>query len=340
MRRSKRGWALAAVVLAAVLLFPLGGRQSVHRLSEVEVVSVDEPATLDVEPVSQPVANLSPVAVIRVAVDDGSVEPMKLEEYIYGVLAAEMPASFEPEALKAQAVAARTFAIRKMLSGGCASNKDADVCTDSGCCQAWCSEAERKKNWGGNYRANTTKLKAAVDDTAGQILTYDDEPILTLFHATSAGYTESVENVYTQKLPYLRSVSSPEDEEMSVDTAEELSRSSFCKTVNTAWPKARVTISQLEDQVKILSRFDSGRVDEIRLGGVTVTGAKLRRAIGIRSANFTIKYDANSIVFHTRGYGHGVGMSQNGANVMAREGSDYRDILEHYYTGVEIQTLP
>ena len=336
--RRRRGWAaLAMAALVVFLLLPLGRGQQPRSLGDLEAI---EPQTLDdAAPVTLSAQALTAARTVHVAMDDGSIVKMDLEDYIYGVLAAEMPASFEPEALKAQAVAARTFALRKQMTGGCSRNPGADVCTDSGHCQAYCTEAERKKNWGSKYAANTEKLQKAVSDTAGQILTYDDAPILTLFHASSAGYTESVENVYSQTLPYLRSVSSPEDEEISVDTQEELSRKSFAADVNKAWPKAGLKAAELEKQVKILSRFESDRVESIRLGGVTASGADLRRAVDLRSANFTIAYDKNSIIFHTRGYGHGVGMSQNGANVMAQEGSDYKDILEHYYTGVEIQTI-
>ncbi len=270
---------------------------------------------------------------------DGRLVQMSLEDYVFDVVAAEMPASFAPEALKAQAVAARTFTLRKIMYGGCNSLKGADVCSKSNHCQAFTTDVQRRSRWKGDYDTYTAKLRAAVEETSGQILTYDDVPILMLYHASSYGYTEDVEKVYSQALPYLRSVSSPEEGVDKVTTREEFSRSYFARAINARYPKAALKAAQLEEQVAVVSRYDSGRVKSIRVGGVTISGTDFRHVIEMRSTNFTVDFDGNSVILTTRGYGHGVGMSQTGANVMAQEGSTYQDILFHYYTGVQLVNL-
>lgn len=281
---------------------------------------------------------LDPDRVVSVNVN-GTLVKMNLEDYVFDVVAAEMPASFAPEALKAQAIAARTYVIRKILSGGCSSMKGADVCSKSNHCQAFSTEEQRRSRWKGDYDTYTAKLRQAVDATAGEILTYNDEPILMLYHASSYGYTEDVEKVYSQALPYLRSVSSPEEAVDKVTTREEYSRAYFAKAVNAAYPKAGLQAAKLQTQVAVVSRYDSGRVKSVRVGSVTISGNDLRHVIEMRSTNFEFSFDNYSVVLTTRGYGHGVGMSQTGADVMAKEGSSYQDILFHYYTGVQLVNL-
>lgn len=276
---------------------------------------------------------------LNVAVD-GQIVKMKLEDYVFCVVAAEMPASFSPEALKAQAVAARTLAVHKVMYGGCTKYKGADVCDESGNCQAFLSVDEMKNRWKDSYNEYAEKVRKAVSDTAGKIITYDDKPILVLYHASSAGYTENVENVYSKALPYLRSVASPgEDKVTTLEAREEMDIKWFCNTVNKAYPKARLSASSLDKQVSVVSRFPSGRVKSIKLGGVSITGVEFRRLLDIRSANFTIAFNQYSVIVTTEGYGHGVGMSQNGAEAMAREGSNYIDILTYYYSGVSITDM-
>ncbi len=282
-----------------------------------------------------PLEAVKPDVTLSVAVD-GKPQTMALEEYVYNVLSAEMPASFEPEALKAQAVAARTLAVYKLTHGGCSKYEGADVCSDSTHCQAYCDDAERKNKWKTNYDKYTAKLRLAVEETAGKIITYDDAPILVLYHSSSAGATEDVEHVYSKALPYLRSVPSPDAKVTDLAVTEEFDRKWFVNTVNKAYPKATLTASALETQVAIKSRFTSGRVETIKLGGVSISGVEFRRLTGIRSANFTVEFNRYSVIVTTEGYGHGVGMSQYGANAMAKEGQSFEDILEYYYTGVRV----
>ncbi len=268
--------------------------------------------------------------------ETGQRTTLPLEEYLVGVVAAEMPASFHVEALKAQAVAARTYTLSR-LKGGCTS--ECDLCSDSGCCQAYNTDAACKEKWGANYTQNIKKIRDAVEETQGEALYYDGELIEALYHAASGGQTEDSENVFASARPYLRGVESENEVGSSHITDEErLTRKAFVKAVNAAWPKAKLKAGSLPDQVKITERFDSGRVKAIKLGGVTVTGRELRSALELRSAWFTIEFTSDEVVINTRGYGHGVGMSQAGANGMAQEGATYREILAHYYTGTTIHT--
>lgn len=265
-----------------------------------------------------------------------------LEEYIVGVTAAEMPASFEPEALKAQAVAARTFTVKRIAAlGGKPCGKDGcDICTDSSCCQAWDSKSAMKKNWGNNYDKYIGKIKAAVYETKGLIATYGGEPIEAMYHSTSGGFTEDSENVYSAALPYLRSVESPGEEDAPYYRGEETyTRKDFAKRLNSAFPKADLSADGLKDQVRILSRFESGRVAELKLGEVTVTGREFRGALELRSANFEIEIGNKNVKVTTTGFGHGVGLSQLGANAMAKNGSLFDEILCHYYTDIIIEDM-
>ncbi len=256
--------------------------------------------------------------------------PSELEEYVAGVVAAEMPASFPEEALKAQAVAARTYEVRQMRAAGSDS-----VLYDVG--QAYADEAAQREKWGENYGQYAAKIRRAVRETAGEIMVYDGEPILAAFHAQSGGKTENAENVWDSPLPYLKSVDSAEDKaapgyetEVSFSTKEVLQQ---LKTQGTPTQTAENL------SIEILSRTDAGYVSEVSAGGLKLTGRQLRETLGLRSANFTVEKQANSFVFRTYGYGHGAGMSQYGASYLAEKGLDYHEILNHYYTNVNFERL-
>lgn len=340
MRRLRRHRKFPARFLIVVLLLGIFmmfllylGNNATHSLDLMEPV---EPFD---EVLTTPRLDLSEIhdeSTVNVAVN-GKIVKMGLEEYVFGVISAEMPASFSTEALKAQAVAARTFTVHRIMYGGCSKYPGADVCDQSNHCQAYQTVEELKGKWKGSYDQYAEKLKKAVADTAGKIMTYEDKPILVLYHASSAGYTESVENVYSQALPYLVSVPSPDDGKVTnLATKEEYDRKWFCNTVNNAYPKAKLSPDSLEKQISILSKFPSGRVNLIKLGGASITGVELRRLADLRSTNFSVSFSEYSVIITTEGFGHGVGMSQDGAQAMALEGEDYSDILTHYYTGVKI----
>lgn len=273
---------------------------------------------------------------LTVLTPDGNKE-MTLQNYLIGVVAAEMPAKFEAEALKAQAVAARTYAMHSIMSGSKHADKNADVCTDSSCCQAYVSDAEMKKNWGDNYKANLAKITAAVEDTDGEYLVSGGEPILAAFHSSSGGHTESSADVWGSALPYLVSVSSPETEAdvPNFKTTMTAAAIDFRDTILSAHPEADFT-GKAATWIGGTEKDGSGRVKDVTIGGVKVTGEELRTLFSLRSTEFDLVYNG-SFTFSVTGSGHGVGMSQYGAETMAKQGSGCADILAHYYPGTELK---
>ena len=269
----------------------------------------------------------------------GKTEEMPLEEYIIGVVGAEMPASFPLEALKAQAVAARTYAVRHMTAFGGSGCSGADICTDSGCCQSYKSTEQLREKFGGEAERYMDKLRQAVYETEGEYAAYKGEPIEALYHSSAGGRTEDAQNVFSAALPYLVGVDSPGEETAGKYAAEvTVSLGEFTNRVNKKWPAAKLKKNRLGEQVKVVSRYDSGRVKELKLNKITVSGRELRRLFDLNSANFTLSI-GEKVTIRTKGYGHGVGMSQYGARAMALEGAGYEEILKHYYTGVEIEKV-
>lgn len=267
----------------------------------------------------------------------GKNEKMNIEDYLVGVVSAEMPASFEPEALKAQAVAARTYTNYIKDHGGCSSHDGADICTRSGCCQAYLSRDDMRKRWGGNMDKYLQKIETAVYSTAGEEIYYDGEEIQAFYHACSGGWTEDCANVYREDLPYLVSVKSDGEEgyshfygEVSVTPAE------FVSAMKKFSPSVKIDEKNLASNIGEIKRFDSGRVESIKIGNEYFTGREIRSIFSLNSAEFTVSV-SDRVVFDTKGYGHGVGMSQVGADAMAKSGANYIDILKHYYTGVTVK---
>ena len=257
------------------------------------------------------------------------IEEIPLEEYVKGVLAGEMPATFEKEALKAQAVAARSYVLKKLNDN---KEKEYDV-VDTIDNQVYLDEAQLKKNWGNNYEKNNNKLKEAIIETKGEYITYNDEIITAFFFSTSNGKTENCEEVFVQALPYLRSVESKWDEEVSpvFNDQKEMSLSDFYTKLNLKYNK-KLTINVLE-------YTKSGSIKKIKINGTTYKGTEVRTKLGLRSTYFTIKQVENNIKIETKGNGHGVGMSQYGAQGMAKNGYKYDQILKYYYSGVEISKI-
>lgn len=256
------------------------------------------------------------------------------EEYIKGVVAAEMPMSFNEEALKAQAVAARTYAVRKMKE-----LKSTEVPYEIG--QAYLSDEELKKKWGENFATYEARARKVVSETKGEIMIYENEPILAVFHAQSAGKTENAENVWENEVPYLKSVDSSLDENApDFETEMIFSNKDLMDRLTLEFGELELDENDIMKQIKITERSKADYVQKIQIGTGIFTGADVRMALGLRSANFIIKKkDKNSVSFITKGYGHGAGMSQYGASFMANEGNDYHEILGHYYKGVEFEVL-
>ncbi len=271
-----------------------------------------------------------------------TVSRLPLETYLAGVVAAEMPASFHEEALKAQAVAARTFTLRRLRAAGgepCGRG-GAELCTDSGCCQAYRSEDALTQRWGDDAPYYRQRIRSAVQATAGEVITYNGALIEALYHSNAGGRTEDAANVFSGGAPYLRSVASPEGTESAhFRDSVSFSRERFAKLLNEAFPGADLSAKRLEEQVCVLSRYESGRAESIRLGDRQVTGRQLRGALDLPSANIAFSFSGEAVRIDTQGYGHGVGMSQHGADAMASAGADYREILQHYYTGIVIADM-
>ena len=268
----------------------------------------------------------------------GEVRELSLRDYLLGVVAAEMPASFEPEALAAQAVAARTDTLyRRLVSHP---HREADCCTDPGCCKAYLSPEELRDRWGRDYDRWAERIAAAVDETDGEILIWEGEPIFAAFHAASLGRTEDSENVWIAALPYLRGVPTLETaaEVPGFRRTAEFTVEEFRERVAAKYPGADLSGSP-EGWLAGEERSEGGRLISLRVGGVTLSGTELRILLGLRSAQVRWVLEAEVFTFETEGYGHGVGLSQYGAEVMAAAGSGWKEILLHYYSGAELTDM-
>jgi len=260
--------------------------------------------------------------IIKVYRSNGNILNLELEEYLIGVVAAEMPAEFNEQALMAQAIIARTYTLKAI--------KNNKKLTDTSSTQNYKSNKELKEMWKNKYDIYYNKVKSAVESTAGKYLTYNNEVIEAVYHSTSNGLTEDSKNVWGNSFPYLVTVESEYDD----------LNPSFVKETQITYDKLTSlfdTIINSETDINILSKTSGNRVDKIEIAGKIYTGVEVRTMLMLRSADFEIIKNDVGIVFKTRGYGHGVGMSQYGANGMAKNGYNYEQILTHYYKGVIIQ---
>ena len=266
------------------------------------------------------------------------IENMSKSQYLKEVVSAEMPANFHIEALKAQAVAARSY-LNARLSAYKKSekppeHKGADICTNSSHCKAWISKDKRMELWGKDADSSWDKIERAVDETAGEIITYNNEVISAVFHSTSSGRTESSKDVWGGDRPYLVSVESPGDLYSPKFKSEKtVSLDEFKKVVSDNVENVDFS----KELVGEIVRSEAGGIISISVGGVEIKGSKLRNLFDLRSSNINITVSGDSVSFDVTGYGHGVGMSQYGANYLASQGMGYVDILKTYYQGVEIQ---
>ena len=275
---------------------------------------------------------------VTLTIQDGdTTEQMTLERYLTGVVRGEMPASFEMEALRAQAAAERSYVYYQLAAGRKDAHPDADFCTDHTCCSAYLSETAAREKWGGDFAPWNTRVEQAVSDTDGQVVLYNGRPILAVFHSSSAGRTAAAGDVWSGDLPYLVSVDSPEGEGTVPN---------YYSTVTFTAAEAKEKLLAAYPELKLSGTPDrwfgaaaengSGRVETVSVGGTDIEGTELRRIFGLRSACFTVAADSESVTFRVTGYGHGVGMSQYGANQLAREGKTWQEILEWYYTGATV----
>ena len=273
---------------------------------------------------------------VMVKLEDGTVETMAMDDYLWRVVAAEMPASFEPEALKAQAVAARTYTYSKMERTTSA-HPEADVCTDVNCCQAYRTQEEAATSWGSNAQMYTEKIAAAVADTDGVAVLYDGSPIQAVFFSSADGRTVDAVEVWGNAVPYLTGVDSPEGEEVpNYHSTVTLTAEEFKTTLLAEYPRADLSGDPSGWFSNTVSN-SAGGVSSVDVGGVTISGQELRTLFSLRSTSFTVSAGADGVTFAVTGYGHGVGMSQYGANALAQEGKSCEEILKWYYTGVEVE---
>lgn len=346
--RLQQLWASATEVSFEPVKAELKKAESVVRASgTVDVDGASVSSKPAVKPIPSPAAEKAqkerkPVAVsvpLKTALDGERVrvyltgqkivESIPLETYVMGVVAAEMPIDFELEALKAQAVAARTYIVRR-LSAGEREGK-ADV-LDTVQHQVYMPKNELKNRWTEEARgANLSKLEQAIEETKGLILTYNGKPIEAAFFSTSNGYTENSEDYWEQSLPYLRSVASPWDKGLSpkYEGEVEVTKAGFLRAMGLP-AKSKLSIGVKE-------RTDGKRIKEIEINGKTFTGREVRERMGLASSHFEWEIEGDTVKLKTYGLGHGVGMSQWGANGMAIEGKSAADILLHYYTGASLE---
>lgn len=264
---------------------------------------------------------------------NGEMISMDMEEYLVSVVAGEVYPTYNIEALKAQAVAARTYLVYKMNGGGCANG--GDICTESTHCQAYKSKETMLSQWGEKYQKYFNSIQGAVEATKGEIIKYEDKPICALYHSSSVGKTEDCVAVFGGTYPYLKSVSTTISEDNNEYKKEiTFTKDEFLEKINKSF-----SLELDEISIKIISYTSSGRVSTIKLGGKSVKATSLRTALGLRSTDFTFENNGDSITFIMKGFGHGVGLSQVGAQEMAEQGKNYKEILTHYYTDTEIGTI-
>lgn len=268
----------------------------------------------------------------------GIVEDVDIDEYLYSVVSAEMPAIFEIQALEAQAIVARTYTIYKSLNK---KHNNADICDDSTCCQAWISKQDRLAKWEENQRdMYWQKICDAVNNTKGKIITYENQPINAFFHSNSGGTTEIPINVWGGTgYPYLQSVSTTGEEGYTQYKSEvSLTNNEIITKLKEKYNDILIDFSN-NDEIKILEYTESGRVKTIKFGNHELSGVEARTIFGLKSTNFEILKENENIKFSVKGYGHGVGMSQTGADSMAKQGNSAEQIIKHFYTNIEIKDV-
>lgn len=268
------------------------------------------------------------------------VEELPLDQYLYGVVSSEMPANFEKEALKAQAVVARTYTLYKMIQNK-GKHEGADICDDSTCCQAWISKEDRLSKWKEEVREEYwNKIVNCVNETQGKMITYEGKPINAFFHSNSGGLTEAPINVWGGSgYPYLQSVQTAgEDAYSQYASKKTVTKEEFEQMIKKVHNNFKIDFTK-KDCIEIKEYTEGNRVKTIQIGNLELSGVEVRTIFGLRSANFKVTIEKENITFEVTGYGHGVGMSQTGADSLAKQGQNYEEIIHHYYTGVEIKDI-
>lgn len=307
------------MLIPTLLVLPFSGKSVSTASTKVEST-----------PVSQPIVFNSSVDVSVYRTQNQQVKKLPLEEYVKGVVAAEMPADFEMQALKAQALTARTYIIKMLLNETDLNLPDDADITDTKMHQVYKSDEELRQAWGKDYEWKINKIAKAVKETEGQIITYDGKPIDALFFSTSNGHTQNSEDYWPSAFPYLKSVVSPWDKQSP--------KYSFKQALPVSLVEEKLDVQLEEDGEigKVLSRTSGNYVEKFEIAGKQYEAKEIRESLNLRSTDFSMVKKGDQVIVHTQGYGHGVGMSQYGANGMAKEGKTYKDIVKHYYKGVSI----
>ncbi|MBO5142480.1 MAG: stage II sporulation protein D [Clostridia bacterium] len=285
--------------------------------------------------------------------EQNQIIDISLDEYIMGVLVGEMPIDYEFEALKAQAVVARTYTLNKIINSY-KTHENADICDDINHCQAYKTKEYALKCWDDDVENDKwNKIKNAVLETKNEVITYDGNLINAFFHANSAGITEDICNIWGhENIPYLKSVKT-EGEEILIEkkffSLEDINRILKEKydnyieikqiTMQNNNMKIQCIGNNEELQDLVIEKNSSGRVSKMKISNIELEGTEVRTLFDLRSTMFDIQFKEKSIIFNTKGYGHGIGLSQYGSNYMAKNGSDYKEIIMHYYIGTKITNL-
>jgi len=332
----------AALILTVILFFlpalVVRGEPVYQRGDTVELPDGESALPIDRAPSASTAGTRDRGRVVRLLTREGDVVELSMAEYIWGVVAAEMPATFEEEALKAQACAARTYTVIRQNRGS-DKHPEADICGDSTCCQAYIERSAAEVRWGLNAGEYGGKIDRAVAGTDGLGILYDGQPIQALFFSSAAGKTVDAVEVWGNPVAYLKSVDSPEGDEVPNYRTQVVLGAEEVKALTLdAYPGADLS-GDPSAWFGEASRNEGGGVISLTLGGVTLTGGQVRSLFSLRSATFTVAWDGAQFTFDVTGYGHGVGMSQYGANAMAKNGSTFEDILTWYYTGAQVGDL-
>lgn len=320
----KKIFCCTLVILSVMLILPLAALESPKETAVQTAAHI-----LEIPKAKQAVSETFRICDIS----SDTVTEMKSADYIFGVVAAEMPALYEKEALKAQAVAAYTYACVKKAEN---SDKSYDLTTDPSIDQSFITKEEAEKRWGEKSGEYSEKIKSTISEADGYMVTYENKPILAVYHAISSGMTESCEEVWGKNLPYLKPVASPGDKL----APEYVSKAEFSEEdVKTKLAELCTVGGEAKDFFGNVKKTQSGTVKTLTVCGKEVTGAALRSLFGLRSANFDVVYGDGLFTFTVYGYGHGVGMSQYGANYMAKQGSGFKEILCCYYSGCKVEKV-
>ena len=326
----KKSFIIILIVILFIFLIPL-------IFTNKRVVDTSTNNNIDLEVVDFNYSEYSEIKLLHKDTDE--VEEVKLDDYIACVVSAEMPVSYELEALKAQAIVARTYTLYKITTSK--KHDNADICDKSTCCQAWISKENRLKRWKeSDAQNNWNKIIRAVNETAGKIVTYNNKPINAFFHANSGGKTEIPFYVWGGSgYPYLQVVeTSGEDAYSQYSSEAEFTKEELERKIREKHSDFEIDLEE-NDCIEIKERDSSNRVVTVKIGNLNLSGVETRTLLGLRSANFTVDISNNKVNFKVIGYGHGVGMSQTGADALAKQGKNCEEIIKHFYSGVEIKDM-